>query len=77
MVQHLPSLSRLHTTASGTPEIEAGEGRYLAGFPKWRPGPTEKASASKTDNQKKSLLSLEPSWKKGKGDGLSQWPAKH
>lgn len=77
MVYYLPSLSRLHTSASGIPEIEADEGRCLSGFPKWRPGPTMKVSASKIGNQKKSLLNLEPSWKKGKGDVSSQQPAKH
>lgn len=68
MVYYLPSVSRFHTSASGSPEIEADEGRCLAGFPKWMPGPTQKVSASKIHNQKKSLLNLEPSWRKGKDD---------
>lgn len=75
MVHYLPSLSTLHTSASRTPGTEVGEGRCLAEFPKWRPGPIQKASASKTDNQKKGLPNLEPSQKKEKGDGPSQWSA--
>lgn len=77
LVHYSPSLSRLHTTASGTPGTEAGEDRCLVGFPKWMPGPIQKACASKTENQKEGLLNLEPSQKKGKGDVPSQWFVTH
>lgn len=77
LVHYLPSLLRFHKSASGTPETEVGDGRCLAGFPKWRPGPIQTAFASKTDNQKKVLLNLEPSQKRGKGDVSSLWPVKH
>lgn len=66
LVHHLPSLSELRTSAAGTPETEAGDGRCLAEFPKWRPGPTQKASTSKTDSQKAGPLHPEPFQQRGK-----------
>lgn len=52
-------LSRLHIPSSEIAGTEAGEGRCLVGFPKWR-------STAKTDNQKIGLLPPEPSLKKEK-----------
>lgn len=73
----LPSLSELHTPASGRPGTVAGGGRCPAGCPQWRPGPTQKASTSKTGNQQEDPPPLEPFRKEGEGDAPSQGRATH